>query len=103
MSNWAESEVQSTFQKIIKRSAKDAAFRKLALSDSNKAISEVAGKAPPLGFKVRFVELQGASMVIALPDAVTSRELSDAELEEVAGGGRCGASCAASCVVSAVE
>jgi hypothetical protein len=101
MADWTNEEIRSSMARLAKRAARDPAFRQLALKDPDKAIAEIAGKTPPPGFKVRFVEAKGARMVVSLPDPLPpGRELSDTELEEVAGGARCGGSCAASCLVT---
>lgn len=103
MAEWNEAEAQKTLTEIAKRSQTDAEFRKLALKEPNAAISKVNPTPLPPGFKVRFVDNAGANITVVLPDPVSKEgELSDAELEQVAGGGRCGASCAASCIVSSI-
>jgi hypothetical protein len=103
MSQWNEAEAQKTLQEVMKRAQTDPEFRALALRDPNAAIAKVNPTPVPPGFKIRFVDNAGANMTIVLPDPVSKEgELSDAELEQVAGGGRCGASCAASCVFSSV-
>jgi hypothetical protein len=104
MADWTNQEITKAMNSIAKRAARDPKFRQLALSDPNKAIAEIAGKTPPPGYKVRFVEAQGARMVVSLPDPTPAgKELTDDQLEDVAGGGRCGGSCAASCGVSDVK
>ncbi len=103
MAEWNEQEAQKTLNAVAKRAATDPAFRKLALSDPNAAIAQINPTPIPPGFKVRFVDNAGANLTVVLPDSVSKEgELSDAELEQVAGGGRCGGSCAASCVFSSV-
>jgi len=99
---WEVSEINEAIQKAIKLSTTDAAFRKLALTDPNAAIERVAGKPVPPGTRIKFVESGGAHFTIILPEMVRSdvSELSDAELEQVAGGGRCVGTCAASCAVT---
>ena len=100
---WEVNEINETIQKAIKLSTTDAAFRKLAVTDPNAAIERIAGKPVPPGTRIRFVENAGAHFTIILPDMVRRgdvSELSDAELEQVAGGGRCVGTCAASCAVT---
>jgi len=93
-------EAPAIVERILKRASTDVAFHALAISNSAAAVKEVSGKQLPEGFKVRFVSNEGADLTLVLPDVVTGDdELSDAELEQVAGG-RCAASCAASCAVT---
>jgi len=103
MAEWNEAEAQKTLAEITKLSQTDPEYRKLVLKDPNAAIAKVNPTPMPAGFKVQFVDNEGANLTIVLPDALSKQgELSDAELEQVAGGGRCGASCAASCVFSSI-
>jgi hypothetical protein len=104
---WNEQEAQKTMAELVKRATVDAEFRALALSDPNAAIGKINPTPIPGDFKIRFVDNAGANLTVVLPDPVAAGgELSDAELEQVAGGGgtanRCGGSCAASCVFSSV-
>ena len=103
MADWTEAEAQKTLAELSKRAQTDSEFRKLALRDPNAAIAKVTSKPLPQGFKVHVVENQGANLTVVLPDPVSKEgELSDTDLAQVAGGGRCGASCAASCVFSSI-
>jgi hypothetical protein len=72
---------------IKKRAMTDAEFRALALRAPVEAVAAVSSEQLPPGFRLRFVENQGASMTIVLPDPVVAgTELTDGELEAVAGG-----------------
>jgi len=71
---------------VFQKAAHDPAFRSLALSDGTAAVEQVLGKPLPDGVKIRFVENDGATFTLGLPPARTSDELSDRELEAVAGG-----------------
>ena len=67
----------------------DPQYRSLALENPEAAIAQVTEHPLPTGFKVKFVDNAGANKTIVLPDAVPGvEELSDAELEQVAGGAR---------------
>jgi aspartate carbamoyltransferase regulatory subunit len=84
---WTQQEADHTLEELKKRSMIDPEFRKLALSNPNAAINKVNSKPIPSGFTVKFVENIGNIKTIVLPDPVGRvEELSDAELEEVAGG-----------------
>jgi hypothetical protein len=86
-------EAEQAIAQIVKRAQTDSEFRQLCLNDSNAAAQEATGKDIPEGFSLRFVENQNADLTVVLPDMIdTNAELSDAELEQVAGG-KCGVSC----------
>jgi hypothetical protein len=71
---------------VLHKSSVDPAFRALALKDGSKAVEQVLGFPLPDGLKIRFVENDGAWMTLGLPPARTADELSDRDLEAVAGG-----------------
>lgn len=97
------SDATAAMRAVVKRAATDAAFHALALRDAAAAVREATGLSLPDGFTVRFVDNQGANATFVLPDvAVASEELSDAQLEHVAGG-RCGQSCGGSCAWSDLD
>ena len=86
-------EADQAIEQIVKRAQTDTEFRQLCLNDPNSAAIEATGKNIPEGFTLRFVENQSADLTVVLPDMIDANaELSDAELEQVAGG-KCGASC----------
>lgn len=88
-------EAAQVVEQIIKRAQSDSEFRQLCLSNPNDAAKTASGKEIPEGYVLRFVENQGADLTVVLPDLVNeSAELSDKELERVAGG-KCAVSCAA--------
>jgi hypothetical protein len=104
---WNEAEAQKTVAELIRRAMTDRNFRVLALSDPPAAIAKINPTPLPPGFKVQIVAKDGADMTIVVPDLIPQgSELSDAELEQVAGGGanpnRCGMSCVASCQFTSV-
>ncbi len=72
--------------KVFQRAATDPEFRTLALADGTTAVEQVIGYPLPDAVKIRFVENNGATLTLGLPPARTSDELSDRELEAVAGG-----------------
>jgi hypothetical protein len=92
-----ELEVNSAIREVIKKAVVDHDFRQLAVRDSKAAIAKVSGKKLPEGMSIHFVDnYQKSTKTIALPDPIANAsELTDEELEQVAGG--CGAS---SCGVS---
>lgn len=97
--SWTQEEAQAALQIIVKRATTDAEFRQLFLTNAAAAVKEATGRDLPEGFSLRVVENKGADLTVVLPDTPTSSELSDSELEAVAGGHKCGAG---TCGVSAV-
>ena len=72
--------------KVLAKAGSDPTFRALALRDGTAAVEQVMGTTLPDGVKIRFVENDGAWLTLGLPPARTSDELSDRDLEAVAGG-----------------
>ncbi|MCM2255471.1 MAG: hypothetical protein NDJ94_07340 [Vicinamibacteria bacterium] len=103
---WTQDKANEKLRELAKRAQTDMEFRKLALADPVAAIAKIDPTPLPKWFKVRFVDNAGATLTVVLPDPPSqSSELSDAELEQVAGGGdanRCGGSCVVSCGISAI-
>jgi hypothetical protein len=98
MAQWSIEEAKEIMEQAQKRSTTDPQFRSRLLSNPNSAVQELAGKPIPPNFKVRALERQGYDVTLLLPDPVSKAgELSDAELEQVAGGGRCAGTCVVSC------
>ena len=80
-------EIQQALREVARRSAVDPDFRKLAVKDASAAIAKVHNKPLPPDYTFRFVDNSGTVKTIPLPDPVTGiEELSEAELEQVAGG-----------------
>ena len=86
MISWTQEEVGQAMEKVKELSLKDSAFRQLCLENPNAAIKKAAGKEVPIGVGIKFIENAGAHMTVVLPDAPASGELSEGELDSVAGG-----------------
>jgi hypothetical protein len=77
---------QDQIQAILTRSATDMEFRQLLVSDSRAALSQHLGHEVPDSVEIVFVENK-ADATVVLPAVIDpNAELSDAELEAVAGG-----------------
>jgi len=101
MKPWTQDEQKKAVEAFTRKAATDAKFREQALKNPAQAVKELTGKELPQGFNIKAVARNGADLVVVVPDLVKAGgELSDSELEKVAGGGRCGLSCggSAACV-----
>jgi hypothetical protein len=80
---------QQMLDAILERAATDQAFRRRLLIDPRAAIEQDYGLVIPRTFNIRFVEKEpGLDALVVLPDASgIEGELSDDDLDAVAGGG----------------
>jgi hypothetical protein len=95
MSQLNEQELNTAIREVLKRAVADKDFRILAANDSKSAIAKVTGKQLSPSTKIQFIDNFGkSSKVIVIPDPITSGQLAEEELEQVAGGVMtpCGAS-----------
>ena len=77
-------------RRLVERSLQDEEFRQRLLADPKAAVEEELGIQLPAEVQVRVVEETADTIYLVLPSASPAgegRELSDRELEEVAGGG----------------
>jgi|SRR5580658_1039943 hypothetical protein len=82
-----EVEIRGAVREVVKKSIADPDFRKLAVRDGRNAIGKVSSKTLPPDLDFRFLDNSGNVKTVILPDTVNgAEELSDAELEQVAGG-----------------
>ena len=83
-------------RRLINRSLKDESFRQRLLDDPKGSLEQELGSRLPESTEVRVVEESADTIYLVLPSASPlgqGEELSDQELEEVAGGDT-GATCA---------
>jgi hypothetical protein len=79
----------NTYAKIVAHAWKDARFREKLLKNPKEALKEM-GMDVPANFDVRVIEEKTNTMTFILPKApAQSRELSEQELQKLAGGGIC--------------
>ena len=82
----AKEEIQDSIRKVIKEASKDSKIRALALKDPSAAFKQVTGSKLPAGIRLNMVEEgQGLSGNLEVLDT----ELTDEQLESVAGGTPC--------------
>ncbi len=85
--SWNEEQFRLIELEIKRRAMSNLEFRELALTNPEAAIAELIDDPLPVGWKINIVESGGANLTVVLPDPVPGiDELSDAELEQVAGG-----------------
>lgn len=83
---WTSAEVAAAVEKLGELASRDCEFRSLCLNDPARAIRQATGKTVPQGYKIRIIENSpGFDATFVLPDLIRS-ELSDDELDRVAGG-----------------
>ena len=85
MSDWTKEELGKTLLEVKKKAMQDADFRRLCLADGAAAVKEIAGKELPEDAKLKFVENDGAHMIIVLPD-MAKGDMSEEDLDRVSGG-----------------
>ena len=77
-------------RRLVERSLQDEEFRQRLLDDPKGTLEQELGTRLPEGFRVRVVEESAQTIYLVLPGASAvgeGEELSDRELEAVAGGG----------------
>lgn len=89
-------------EQIIERAQGDPAFREQLKSDPNAAIKEVTGVELPAGLVVTVLEDTPSTLHLVLPASGSGAALSDAELEQVAGGAGTGCSMGGTCSMSSL-
>ena len=106
MSQWNDERFERVLEEVVKRAALDPEFRHLALADGGQAMQKFDPTPLPNGLNLLFredhsatevgFEISGSTRTITLPEPLwTSGELTDRELEEVAG-----ADCLLTCACS---
>ncbi|CAH1195504.1 hypothetical protein PAECIP111893_00706 [Paenibacillus plantiphilus] len=90
--SWTNEQIQEAAQAVVGKAISDAEFRKLAISDIYAAIKQVTGREVPQEFKINVIDGTGYHANIVLPEVRgAADELTETELEAVAGGSKDGA------------
>ena len=84
--DWSEEQIQHSLQEVLRRASADADFRQLCLTSPQAAVKAATGRDLPEGFDLQLVDNRGANLTVVLPDLTASTELSDSDLENIAGG-----------------
>ncbi|MBO4373509.1 MAG: NHLP leader peptide family RiPP precursor [Lachnospiraceae bacterium] len=86
MKEWTQEELEKLYVQVQQRAATDKTFREELLADANAAIEKLSGEKLPEGFKVKAIEQDpDYTSTFVIPDLV-SEELSQEELQSMAGG-----------------
>lgn len=87
MSAWTPESTETTFRQVKERAKQDPRFRQLALEDPRAAIEQINPTPIPDDLQFHFVENDSKTLSVNFPDiSMGEGELSDAELDSVAGG-----------------
>lgn len=82
---WTQEKIEEVAKSIQDKAMTDMKFRTRFKTDPNTVIEEVSGLQVPAGFTIRVIAPEDADLTVTLPE-IKNDELSDMELEEVAGG-----------------
>lgn len=83
----AEHPQSKLLNSILQRATTDRVFRQRLLTEPADAIRDAFGVRLPPNYRIRFIERsRDVDALIVLPDLKEDDELSDEELEDVAGG-----------------
>jgi len=83
---WSQEKINETFEKLQQLVTADEKFRAELLENPNAAIEKLAGEALPEDFNIRVIENDPAYAATFMLPPLRSSELSDDEMESVAGG-----------------
>ena len=82
---WTQEKVEATLKGVIEKAQVDPLFREKLKQNPREVLASEAGEAIPESLRIAILDQNDADIVITLPK-IESDELSDADLEQVAGG-----------------
>jgi len=82
---WTKEQVEVTLKSVIEKAQVDPLFREKLKNNPREVLANEAGEAIPEWFRIAIVDQNDVDIVITLLK-IESDELSDADLEQVAGG-----------------
>lgn len=84
--SWTQEEINECIEQCRKKATVDTAFRALLLSDVAAAVKELSGKDIPESLKIKIVESDPAYNATFVLPPMESGDVSDSELDDIAGG-----------------
>lgn len=89
---WSKEAVEEAVSKVGARAAADLEFRSLCVTNIHEAIQQETGLEVPASFKIGVLDQSSYSLSIILPKVqLADSELTEGELDSVAGGSKQGA------------
>ena len=82
---WTNEKIAATLKSVVEKAQADAAFREKLKNNPKETLAAQAGEMIPGFIRITIIDQSDTDIVITLPK-VQSDELSDADLEQVAGG-----------------
>jgi len=82
---WTKEKIEATLKSVVEKAQADPLFREKLKNNPREVLASEGGEAIPEFIRITIVDQNDADIVITLPK-VQSDELSDADLEQVAGG-----------------
>ena len=83
---WTEEKFNEMKSQLFEKASTDEDFRNKCIEDAHAAIKEISGMNPPEDVKVNFISNEPGVSNVVLPDPRVSEELSEENLDKVAGG-----------------